>query len=1117
MTDRTDRFYGGVAAALDAYLAVTPAQVEALGRSFTSYAGVPPDVHQVLARVASALAIDPQCFYEVVWQRAQDFRAKLQRALREIDEIADSERGILAWRPEDTDAGAAYDRDLIDALLARIARARFSVNAASETVDTAAVADASAAALDLARLTARPSTPPAIRDGVDRARRIIDLLQEADLARAAFAAVDGEVQSVDPRTVALTWALDVADARVRTWLLPENQENPRDLAELAAEMITLHGVLEMLQIQPAATGLLVHPQAKLEILRDGIFMEVEGVATAPLLGAKPGKFDVVTASGGQMTLAPATVPDSAEASWFVSTCQVLPHRDLAVFADVTTVGAWEFSLTGTPVRAHASRPQPRNVTFSESGGQWTAVASSAWTSGLASFYVVVEDLNLIVVIDLATGDVTATYDPLTGSISAAGVAALQVGTFSTHVFGASDVVTGHPEVYISVLEGLSFGGRVPAEIERFNGSPVTMTVTLPNGETAGPNWALPADPRTGPWAVSAPGGSYPDGWTFPLPTTTATVDTGGRTVRVTLRGWENISPTLALGLQVFWDEYGPGARVLSLLRSTGRTFLVSEVVPSWVERLHISRGGDGYVVTAQGNADICANDLLVFNSSPVDGTSRVINAVGPEITVVPARGPIDGEPLACARFRHIAPGDLLAWARPDGTVTGRGRIASFSEAGTLTIDVLDGSLEDEDQEVIVWFYATPQTSDYVMYRETPSGRRRVGIAEIEDQLRQTFSEAAARRGLAPSWSVTSAGQLFPHEVLRDDRIRIRNRPSLPGQSVPLQLRFNLGAASDTAILTALEEPTTSAGDPVERSTTPLASCQITQVLPEPDQVQVGSRVTFTGPDPVPAVDSPVVATVRSPRPGTTQGPVTFGGHSLYPFFAFAQYRAARAENPVEAAELEQDAIAASVDRGATSTPLGTSGPATLAAVSSRRQLTISTVDDASIFPGAELVLSTVQSRTFRARIRAASVPAGAVGLVTLEMAADIPSPDATSGLDGVDLAALLEDETELVFETTTLTALWREVQVARAWVTECLGWIAAVRPPRTSYFTDASTELVSRGRVEIAQSVAKADVRAVLNPFRRQAGDFERSVADRLQSVVESLQSARVSPLSTDE
>jgi hypothetical protein len=1121
MTDRTDRFYASIAAATDAYLAVGPAQLESLGRLLTSYGSVPLDVHQVLARVASALAIDPQCFYEVVWVRAQGMSRSLGRAQGALDEIMDSGRGVLSWRADDLAASASFDRRLIADLLRRINRARFAINPAAEEVDGAAVADASSAALDLARLTARPTTPMPIQDGLERVRSIIRLLEEVDVARLAVVSVDGEVLAADPRTMALAWVLDVADSRVRAWLLPDNQQDSRALEELTAEMASLHGVLEMLRIQPAATGLLVHPFCRLDILRDGVFMEVEGVATPPLIGGRPSTFLATADSPTTAVLSPSPRDYAPEESWFSQVVAVRPHRNLAVFADVIEAETWSLPVGGTVVTIQSQRDQPKTATFAGAGTSWevTAVAPSPWAGHPDDFvYLVVDDLGIVVVLEVASDQLTGVFDPQTGTVSVPALAALQAGSFPVYRLGSSDTGTGPPTTPLSLVTGISFSGRLPAAIREFAGKAATVNVTLPGGlGTAGALWTLPADPTVDAWTTSGGPGAFPDGAAFALSSPlNAVIQVAGRVATVTRRGWEQSSASLAVGQTVFFDEYAEGSRITAVLptSSSGSAYLLETAIPLDAPRLMMSRGGDGYLATVTGGADVCANDTLVVDESRANGTVRVINAAGPEIVTVPDVGPVDGEEVECARFRHIGPGDLLAWAQETspGAVTGRGRVQTLRANGSILVDVLEG--EPPAGPVVVWFYATPQTQDYTLYETAGAQRRRVTVAAIERRLRSTFLAAAMRRGLAPTWSVTSAGRSFPHEVLRDDRLRLPTLRSVPGQSLPLQLRFSLGVASDAAILTALEDVTTNTGDTDERTLFPLDSCQITQVL-ESSDTAVGTRMTLVGADPVPEPGVPVTTTVRGPRPVSIEGPVTFGGHTLYPFFAFAQYRLARAENPVVLEELEQDAISATVDRGATTQPLTAASPTILVSSQSRQQVVVSSPAAASLFVGAEVVLPMQPAGSYVARIRQAQ-PAGE-GLVSLQFAEDVPAPDAPSGQAGVDLASLEGIEDILIVRTSTLTPLWRELVVARKWVTDLQNWLSAVRPPRSSYFADAAADLASRGRADMSAAMAKADVSVVLDPFKRQSGDFERSVADRLQSVVESLQSARVSPLTAPD
>ena len=282
---------------LDESLERARRRLEALGRAVT--AGSPAtDLQSALERpgaeafaeLCARMALDPDGFYDVAYGQAQQLVAEAQGVLSRLTPLLSGPDGVLRWGPLDPE-GVEIDH-LLEALLARIRRARFARSEVSDTVNAELVRDAREAGDELVRLLAlRGAERPGRVDG-QVAQAFVEMATSLEHRIERFIDLRRRFTAAGFRQRALQTALQELEQRLTQLLAQETEDIPDALAAVSAMEAVLTALL-----QPQETfGDLVIVEAEVDPVR---LNDLESVLLEPVpIGARCRRSVVADVSEG---------------------------------------------------------------------------------------------------------------------------------------------------------------------------------------------------------------------------------------------------------------------------------------------------------------------------------------------------------------------------------------------------------------------------------------------------------------------------------------------------------------------------------------------------------------------------------------------------------------------------------------------------------------------------------------------------------------------------------------------------------------------------------------------------------------------------------------------------
>jgi hypothetical protein len=1080
--------------------------LSAIGDRITDFGGVDAAVSSELGALCARAAVDIDTFYDAVYALAQRVRAELNEMYTDVDELMESDNGIINWYPASRQAGENPTVSELEALLAAVRRGRWAKSVATEVVSEEILAAAQAAAAQLAAYYGQDDTV-AVLPTAQEIATLLDTLEGADDLRLNLSGRESDFAATVFAAPVIYNLLNTADLEITGLIerisLGEDVEGVGAEA-LAAAYLLANILLEVLRpTQPFGDVLSYSAE-----LRASDSIRVIPVTLTPLVQDVRGKRATAgTLTDGVLSLTGDVHTDTwfrqelleptAVHRWFrlgVATGQRQVVAEGTAVPVLPTEVAGITSFVVTPLTDASGYIDVDDASVFTSGGAydetWLRVGTETdgylmKTLGFTSTGVV-ERITIDKTYDaisLATGAV-ATWAAVDAAITGFAITPTWHTTqlLADYAVAAAGVITPRLSLQLSGLAATNWPASWdPPSTGQFavgalgfgaSGSPaeyfgIDLATTWPSADILDDwryvdtyftfDYLLEEDDASTTWfTVERPAVYTTDAWAAlaaALPG--LTVRLGGTTTRViTARvveaGEFTLSAipvgTLLLELEDPLDRTSGADRWLDILSDSAENSLTS---PKRYE-----------FTSSVWELDVVPGDTIADSAGT---TAGVFSTYGREAVL---SGAVTGP---CARYRYIRPGDVVlcledtsySW-RVD-SLTQAGPV--LSPVGTTPTTGLTGT----------FLFAPPggtQTSRFLV-RE---GGTKLDLFSLEDRIQRAVLDSGYS-GEYPSveYYLQVRGRTLAAQRVDDNELLVPELRTLWSSS-DIEARLVARTSRDGRRGTL----TTSIGPAADRA---ASAALITDLVTD-------NRTRFLG-GTVPAAPGTETVEVATPVRLTQQGPIHRGGHPLYGRWAYCKYLLDTAPG------YDLERTRADIQRAFAD--LGTTG---LAAVS--------TIYTGSFTPTETKFGTLVLGPAFTGladTLLWMDVVTGAVGESPTTRPRIVRTEEtATAGTYEVYLNRHINLPLDVAYPTTeirgtTITSAMRELGLVRTSLLQSRDACDVLRPPSRRTVSTSSERLTAAGFPEVAELVANCEFSRWPDPseYGISAEDLAEEVAALLE------------------
>lgn len=1021
---------------------------------------LPLQLRKEMASLCAYLAMDPLGFYEAASMATVNAAAKVQSVLNALSPLTDERDGILRWSPLSTLLNSYPDPEVIRNLQLRIRRARLARSEVTETVDSGILRDVAEAQEQLAAYLAFDPNRAGQLSTASSLQLVFELLQEAETALDTVASLQSKYDranfsaSVYGNVLAQSEiALDLPLAR-----LAAGDSGDEVTLRALAVASSLYAVLTQIQQPLQLFGVLITPDARLEALQPDTLPSVN-LRSCPsrVLGSGRSVQAILSETAGNWKATPTGT------SWFSSPApELTPVRHLRLLGEADSVETLE--LYGSATISSSIVTRKYVVDFNTVSQVLTLSAGSSLT--LPAYIRLGSPTEGIVLWATLTPGPDMYY--IAGATSISGDVVPVSDAFG--YIGEQAVSLVQPEIVQGINVALGTqrrsGRRLLLEVASGYASASSFELVDTGAiitDARGPYAAYVAfnsivvdpDASFSVWALGEfSEGSNDVALVSPIPDL-ETLQSLLSGVSVQIAEQEYTVSEVFLRPQV-------GSQASLIVLRVDRPLMVTS------EPVYVIQDQRGTHFSGNASNTVRAGDHILTDT---ESEHLVLATSGPLITVAP--------PIleTAARVNRDA---WVGYILFDDQAECGWEITRVTSQG-WDVRLAFGDAQNGSRDLRVGPTGSDYTSTYDIYaqdRETV-----VTLPELDTLARPFVPASSLSSASDEGWSFSISGEMSRTERIGMSKIGLSIPAVRPYQWKEARPAVASGIGSKLATLTILEQVTNRAGTPI-----PVPAVGAGGVLHS-----LTSRTTWEIVEG--GASGPVL--LRAPLRGTAQGPITIGGHSLFGYWAYVQYRVysrARAQT-FNVAEMRDDLGRSLSNLGQGGTNLGS---ASITVSADRNIVTITTDIDPLVLLGCDLETTLVLNTEYvPMRVREVISSAGSTHVVRIASAA----PDTVPANTIIPVEVV----------RTVIASAWSEVTALVQYLESMLRTLELFQFSEPRRISEVATQL-RESRFELAaKTVDDLDFEAWVSPYAMSAARLD--VTSSVETVLAALQRNRESPL----